>query len=132
MFDPTTLKYLVKKGDADKLDMQRFTQLDTMNPEIINSDEADSYCAAYFAARFFALRNEQIKPEDLTDHEKRVFLERSKKVKRAGQKITKRTAHVFRENSRFFQFSQIPGGSVSLPDKSQINAGLLGWLETKG
>jgi hypothetical protein len=131
MFDPATLKYLVKKGDADKFDMQRFTQLDTMNPDVINSDEADSYCCAYFTARFFNLRNGNIDPEDLTSHERRVFLERGKRVKRGSQIITKRTAHIFRENSRFFQFSQIPTGSVSLPNKSQIEPNLLSWLEAK-
>lgn len=129
MFDPATLKYLVKSGDADKSDMQRFVQLDTMNPDIINNDEADSYCVAYFAAKFFQLHNEFIKPEDLTDRERRVFLERGKHLKRGDQKVVRRTAHIFRENSRFFQFSKVPRGSVSLPNKSQISPNLLSWLE---
>lgn len=130
MFDPATLKYLVKKGDADKSDMQRFVQLNTMNPDVINGDEADAYCVGYFVARFFGLRDGVIAPDELTDHERRVFLERGKKIKRGDKKIVKRTAHIFRENSRYFAFSQIPKGSVSLPDKSQINPSLLSWLES--
>jgi Holliday junction resolvasome RuvABC endonuclease subunit len=130
MFDPATLKYLVKKGSADKFDMQRFVQLDTMNPDQINADEADAYCAAHSAARFFSLRDGMIEPDELTEHERRVFLERGKKIKRGDKTITKRTAHIFRENSRYFAFSRVPRGSVSLPDKSQISPNLLSWLET--
>lgn len=129
LFDPATLKYLVRKGDADKFDMQRFVQLDTMNPDTINNDEADAYCVARFTARFLELQAGNLEPDDLQEREKRIFLERSRKVKRAGKAVVKRTAHIFRENSRFFQFSQIPKGSVSLPNKSQIDESLLQWLE---
>lgn len=131
LFDPVTLKYLVKKGGADKFDMQRFVQLDTMSPEVINSDEADAYCCAKFCARLLEMQAGVIEPEDLTKHEKRVFLERKRKVKRGGKKITQRTAHAFRENSRFFQFSRVPEGNVDLPAKSSINSTLLAWLDTK-
>lgn len=129
LFDPTTLKLLVGNARAAKMDMQRYVQLDTMDTKAINNNEADAYCIAKFTARFMALKNGTLSPEELSETEKKVFLSRSKKVKNTGGvKIIKHTAHVFRENSRFFSFSQIPDGDVNLPNKSQINSNLLSWL----
>ena len=44
LFDPVTLKLMsTGRGNASKTDMQKSVQLDTMNPELIQSDEADAY-----------------------------------------------------------------------------------------
>lgn len=131
LFDPTTLKYLVGKATAGKMDMQRFVQLDTMDSKTINNDEADAYCVARFAARFTEIREGKLAVQYLSENEQKVFISRSKKVKTAsGGKIVKRTAHVFRENSRFFSFSKIPAGDVALPSKSSIDSELLTWLDS--
>jgi Holliday junction resolvasome RuvABC endonuclease subunit len=134
LFDPTTLKYLTGRGSqASKQDMQRFVQLETMNPNPIQNDEADAFCAARFATRFMQVREGLLDPDDLSKFEKRVFLQRTRKVKRVlGGSVTKRTAHVFRENSRFFAYSKVPQGDVDLPDKDAINPDLLKWLESDG
>jgi len=129
LFDPTTLKFLVGKSTFGKMDMQRFVQLDTMDPKVINNDEADAYCVARFASRFMNLRSSNLDPSDLSENEKRVFLQRTRKLKSAaGIQRVKRTAHAFRENSRFFCFSQVPRGDVKLPSRGQINPDLLKWL----
>lgn len=132
LFDPVTLKSMAAgSGNASKAEMQRAVQLDTMNPDPIQSDEADAYCVARQAARFMMLRAGELGPDDLSPKERRVFLERKRRRKKVlGKAVTvKRTAHIFRENSRFFTFSSVPAGDVKLPDKSMINPGLLNWLE---
>jgi Holliday junction resolvasome RuvABC endonuclease subunit len=130
LFDPATVKFLTGKGSADKQDIQRFVQLDQMNPDPMQSDEADAYCVAKFTTRFMELRNGIIQPDDLTDNESQVFLKRKRKVKYSiGTKVTKKTAMIFRENNRFFRFSQIPKGSIKLPNKDQIHPDITHWLE---
>lgn len=137
LFDPTTLK-LAASGDSNaaKTDMQRMVQLDRMSTEIVQADEADAYLVAREAVRLVKLRRGLLDPEDLTETERRVFLTRSKKLKGRtaadGSPLVRRSAHVFRENSRFYEFSRIPEGSVSLPDKSKIRPELLRWLEASG
>lgn len=133
LFDPVTLKMIsTGRGDASKSDMQRAVQLDTVNPDTIMADEADAYCVAKHAARFMLLRSGDLSPDDLSKKEKSAFLERKRKKKSILGKtvIVKRTAHIFRENNRFFSFSSIPEGDVNLPDKSMINSDLLQWLES--
>ena len=129
LFDPATIKFLTGKGKADKQDIQRYVQLDQMNPNPMQSDEADAYCIAKFATRFMELRQGIIQPCDLTENEKRVFLKREKKIQYStGIKITKKTAMIFRENNRFFRFSQIPKGNIKLPNQDQIRPEILKWL----
>lgn len=135
LFDPTTLKYLAredpsKKGSMGKLDMQRKVQVDTMDPKVIDDNEADAYLVAKFSARMIRLVNGSLKPDDLTEAEKRVFLTREKTVKRMGQKVKRRVAHAFRENSRFFRFSLVPPGDVALPTKSLIRPDILDFLSS--
>jgi len=136
LFDPATLKYLAKedpgirKGVMNKLDMQRMVQLDLNTPNKLNDNEADAYLIAKYAARLMMLNNNKIKPESLTVSEKRVFIERKRTVKTVFGKKVKRVAHAFRENSRYFLFSKIPQGDVSLPKKSDINKELLDFLES--
>jgi Holliday junction resolvasome RuvABC endonuclease subunit len=135
LFDPATLKSLARgsksniKGPMTKLDMQRFVSNDTMDPELIDNNEADAYCIAYFASRFTRLFNGDITPQDLSEPESRIFLEKTKKVKTLKGVKTKRTAHIFRENNRFYRFSQVPAGRIDLPKKSDIDPTLIQYLE---
>ena len=133
LFDPKTSKLAATgKGDADKADIQREVQIDTMNPKLMQNDEADAYCIARSAAKFLLLVKGELSPEDLSPSERRVFLERTKKRKVLGKNVsTKKVAHVFRENSRYFLFSKIPYGNVNLPEKSMINQELIDWLENQ-
>lgn len=132
LFDPTTLKYMIGKSNLAKSDIQKYVQIDTLSTKQIDNNEADAYCIAKFACRFMQLRAGTVTPDDLTENERRVFLTREKKRKRTDGSLTiKKTAHVFRENSRFFEFSRVPVGSVSLPNKSDINRSLLDWLDVK-
>jgi Holliday junction resolvasome RuvABC endonuclease subunit len=126
LFDPTTLKVLsTGKSNASKADMQKAVQLDRMSTEVIQADEADAYHVAAKSARFMMLKRGELVPDDLDDREKQVFLQRSKKD---GHGRVRRTAHVFRQNSRYFSFSSVPEGSISLPRKEDINPALLDWL----
>ena len=133
MFDPTTVKLLATgKSNAGKLEMQKSVQLDTVDPSMIDGNEADAYCVAKSAARFMGLVRGSVKAEDLSQHERHVFLDRQKRRKNAsGGTSTVRSAHLFRENKRFFAFSRVPEGNVCLPDKSKIRPELLLWLEGK-
>jgi Holliday junction resolvasome RuvABC endonuclease subunit len=136
LYDPATLKLLAKedpakrKGSMSKLDMQRQVQLDTMDPMVIDNNEADAFLVAKYSARFKRLWVGDIKPGDLTPSEMRVFLARSRRVKTMAGVVRKRVAHAFRENNRFFSFSQIPQGSVSLPIKSEVRPEILQFLES--
>lgn len=135
MFDPSTLKYLAredpaKKGAMGKLDMQRKVQVDTMDTKVIDNNEADAYLVARYSARMMQLVKGEIQPEQLTECERRVFLTREKTVKKLGKKVKKRVSHVFRENSRFFRFSQVPPGKVDLPQRASIRGDLLGFLDS--
>jgi len=133
LFDPATREYLVrngKKGKMGKSDIQRFVQLDTMDTSVLQNDEADAYVIGLFAARFMEFKNDILKVANLSIAEQRVFVGRTKKVKTLSGVIEKRTAHAFRENSRFFRFSLVPQGSVLLPTKSEINPDILAYLES--
>jgi len=136
LFDPATLKLLAKedtskkKGAMTKLDMQRRVQMDTMDPHIIDNNEADAYLCALYGTRLIELMKGIISPTQLTPSEKQVFVMRTKKIKTiTGIKI-KRIGHIFRENNRFFEFSKIPNGSVALPKKNEINPTVLKFLES--
>jgi len=113
-----------------KLDMQRKVQIDTMDVKVIDNNEADAYLIGKYTARMLRLRAGSVRPEDLTECERRVFLTREKTVKRLGQRVKKRISHVFRENSRFFRFSQVPPGEVALPSKGAIRGELLQFLDS--
>jgi Holliday junction resolvasome RuvABC endonuclease subunit len=129
LFDPTTLKLLATgKSAASKSDMQRAVQIDRMSTEMVQSDESDAYHVARFSARFLMLWRGELSPDDLTENEQRVFLKRTKTPKKTKNMPVKKVAHVFRQNSRFFEYSRIPAGSVSLPDRSEIRPELLEWL----
>lgn len=131
LFDPSTVKLLVGKGNAKKSDIIDYVQRDLMTSLPLSSDEADAYCIAKFAARFMLLRRGELSPDDLSSGEQRAFLTRSRRKKKSdGSVSVKRTAHVFRANSRFFEFSKVPSGSVNLPNRSDIDPRLIDWLES--
>ena len=131
MFDPTTVKLLTTgKSNAGKFEMQKAVQIDTMDPSSIDGNEADAYCVARFSARFMELVRGSIQADELSKQERHVFLDRKKRRKDAsGGTSTVRSAHLFRENRRFFAFSKVPEGNVCLPNKSRIRPELLQWLE---
>jgi hypothetical protein len=135
LFDPATLKGLARFGLKNKIgmiskqDMQRFVQLDTLDTNIIDNNEADAYCVAYFSARFMGVINGSINPEDLTQSELNTFLLRKKNVKTVRGKKIKMVSHAFRENSRYFRFSAVPEGEVNLPNKASVNPDLIEYLE---
>jgi len=112
-FDPGTLKMLVKedptvrKGKMFKSDMIDAAKADTGIPKW-NSDEADAYHVARFTARFWSLLRGEISEPDLTPSEYRAFLRihTFTRGKRAGETI--KAGAVFKENQRFFRFSELP------------------------
>jgi hypothetical protein len=134
LFDPATLKSLAKgdpkkKGTMGKMEMGRVVQLDTRNPKMIDDNEADAYLVAMFAAKLFSVLRGEIGIESLSPAEKRVFIEKIKKVKTLKGVKIKRSGHAFRENNRFFEFSKIPKGDVYLSEKSAVNPNILSYLE---
>lgn len=132
LFDPATREFLVRQGRRGKIskaDVQRFVQLDMASPSALQNDEADAYVIGLHAARFKELRQGTIRPDDLNDAEKQKFLNMTKLKKfiRGSKKV--KTAHAFRENNRFFDFSRVPIGSVLLPTKSALNPIIVEYLE---
>lgn len=127
LFDPTTLKLLATgKSNASKSDMQRAVQIRRMSTDLVQSDESDAFHVSCFAAHFLMLWRGQLSPDDLTENEKRVFMQRTKPGRKGAP--ARKVAHVFRQNSRFFEYSRVPHGSVSLPKRSEIRPELLEWL----
>ncbi len=135
LYDPATLKLLARedpkkfKGAMGKLDMQRKVQIDTMDPGIIDNNEADAYLIAKYSARLALLLQGTISPRDLTPSESSVFVARTRRVKTVAGVVRKKVAHIFRENSRYFNFSKIPPGQVSLPNKTAIRPDVLQFLQ---
>ncbi len=126
LFDPATREYLVredpklKKGKIHKLDVQRYVQRDTMDPKIIDNNEADAFVIGKFAARFMELINGHITPEELTPSEYQKFIGMTRKKKTLSGLKEIKTAHAFRENHRFYRFSKVPVGEAKLPEKSKV------------
>lgn len=112
-FDPGTVKMLakmdpkVRKGKMFKTDMVDAAKADTGIKGRFNHNEADAYHVARFAARFFLRLNDTLTDEDLTPSEYQAFskIHTFTKGKRAGETI--RVGAIFKENSRFFRFSQL-------------------------
>lgn len=125
-FDPSTLKSLVrgnssKKGQINKIDVQRFVSLDMMDPKLLPNDEADAYALGYFAARLFGVLDGSVPPGSLSESEKRVFIEKTRKIKTLKGSVVKPNAQIYRENSRIFRFSKLGSNEIQLPKKSSIN-----------
>ncbi len=135
LFDPSTLKSLIAghskiKKKMFKSDMQNFVKLDTMDTKIVHDGEADAYCLAYEGHRFFQTVSGLMDVESLNEQEKRTFISKSKTVKTLRGKVRKNTSHAFRENSRWYNFSRIPLGDVTLPEKQSVHPDLVDFLKS--
>lgn len=112
-FDPITLKMLakmdpeVRKGSMDKTDMIEAARADT-SIGVWDHNEADGYIIARSAASFWEFEAGILKHEDLVPAEQHAF-HRVREYKRGAKagKIVKEGL-VFRENDRFFKFSEVP------------------------
>lgn len=111
-FDPKTLKMLakmdptVRRGTMDKRDMIEAMRAETQIKRI-NHNEADAYIVAREAARFWELYHGLIQENELTPSEVRSFTRIHKVTKgpRAGR--VSKLGLLFREDDRFFRFSQL-------------------------
>ena len=111
-FDPVTVKMLVKedpkirKGKMFKSDMVEAAKVDAGGGRW-NADEADAYHVARYSARFWQVVNGELEDEDLTPSEHQAFVKIHTFVrgKRKGQTVRK--GAVFKENQRWYRFSQL-------------------------
>lgn len=109
-FDPGSIKMLVKedpkirRGKMFKSDMVDAAREETGT--VMNHNEADAYHVARFAARFWMFLYGEIDEADLTPSEYRAFarIHTFSKGERAGQTV--RLGAIYKENQRFFRFSQ--------------------------
>jgi len=112
-FDPGTLKMLTKVdpkirlGKMFKADMVDAAKADTGLKGRITHDEADAYHVARFAARFWLFLKGAILEDSLSPAEYQAFakIHTFTKGDRAGQTVMQGAA--FKENRRFFRFSQL-------------------------
>jgi hypothetical protein len=110
-FDPLTLKYLTKEdptlrqGKMFKADMIALAKADTGIVKW-SADEADAYHLARFAARFWSLMDGTITQDVLLPTEQRVFLREQTFTKGKHKGETHQDGTIFRENDRFFRFSE--------------------------
>ena len=112
-FDPLTVKSLVKqdpsivKGKMRKSDMVEAARADTGIKGRFDHNEADAYHIARFAARFWIFQQGLISEADLTPSELHTFARTHtySRGKHAGETVRKGT--IFRENDRFFRYSQL-------------------------
>jgi len=128
-FDPARVKLLakmdptVRKGKMDKRDMVEAAKADTLIGRW-NHNEADAYIIARSTARFWDFVDGRLGEDELTPSELRVFLKTHtiKRGPRAGRTI--KSGLVFKEDDRYFRFSQLTSEDVSvvadlnLPEKS--------------
>lgn len=128
-FDPSTVKMLarmdpsVRKGTMAKEDMVAAAKAET-GIKKWNHNVADAYIIARSAARFWEFYSGILSQEDLTPSEVQSFsrVHTFKKGPRAGQTV--KGGLVFREDSRFHRFSQVP--------PNPVEEELRQWLARKG
>jgi Holliday junction resolvasome RuvABC endonuclease subunit len=109
-FDPSTVKMLAKgdprsrKGKMHKSDMVDAAKAETGRR--LNHNAADAYHVARSAARFWMLFKGQITEADLLPAELHAFtrIHTFVRGKRAG--VTVKHGAIFKEDQRFFRFSQ--------------------------
>lgn len=112
-FDPLTVKLLAKedpelrKGKMFKADMVALAKADTGVTRWTN-DEADAYHIARFAARFWQFLDGYIEEDVLLPSERHVFLKEKTYTRGRYAGETHKMGTAFRENDRFFRFSQRP------------------------
>lgn len=123
-FDPTTLKFLVKinpkiiKGKMQKGDMVEMARADTgIATGKFDHNEADAYHIARFAARFFNLLDMNIQESDLTPAEQHVFCRTHVYSRGVKAGTESRKGLVYRENDRFYLYSEIAHRGAPIPDQ---------------
>jgi Holliday junction resolvasome RuvABC endonuclease subunit len=125
LFDPSTLKSLVRgsnsrKGIITKNDVLRHMEIDLGHTVQVSSDESDAYAVSKFAARFWGFLYGTVEFNGLTESEQRIFANRTKMVKTLKGPTTRNQSYQFRENDRWFRFSEIPADGTALPTKKQV------------
>lgn len=111
--DPHTVKMMakmdpeVRRGTMDKTDMIEAARADT-SIKIWDHNEADAYLIARTAAGFWEYEAGLLKDEDLFPAEIRAFnrVHEFQRGAKAGK--IERDGLIFRENDRFFKFSEVP------------------------
>lgn len=133
MFDPATVKFLAKRNPGKSLfgkaEMINHVKQDVLDLDGIDNNEADAYVVSKYASHFFQVRDGVCDLSKLEQNEYKVFAGRVRKSKKGSEVVTKPMAHLFKENNRFFRFSQVPKGSVKLPKISQIDPSIVHYLE---
>lgn len=91
-----------------KDDIKEAAELDTgiKKSKWKKSDESDAYIIALLGSRFWMLLDGSIKEQDLSDYEKKLFLEIKKTSKGKNVGIEQRKGIAYREDSRFFIWGQ--------------------------
>jgi len=94
----------------DKMDMCEAAKTDTGGGKW-NHNEADAYLIARLASRFWLFHAKEVSEEGLTPREIKYFTEIKKFVRgrKAGKEIKRGV--IYRENDRFFAWSQLEGES---------------------
>ena len=102
------------KWKMDKPDMVEAAKADTGGKGTWNHNEADAYWVAVVSARFWKLQREMITEADLTPLEQQQFLKEHTftRGKRAGRTVQSGIA--YREDERFFLWSETPNGNTPL------------------
>lgn len=127
-FDPSTVKMLarmdpkVRRGTMDKSDMVEAAKAEVGTK--LNHNIADAYIIGRSAARFWEFETSVLNREELTPAELQSFhrVHTFTKGKRAGETV--RGGLLFREDDRFFKFSERPID----PDEEEFRQ----WLCQKG
>lgn len=96
-----------------KPDMVEAAKVDTASTATWNHNEADAYLIAKLSGRFWQFMAGEIGRENLTDVERKYFTEVQtfQRGKRAGETVMKGVS--YRENERFFLWSNTHGESSS-------------------
>jgi Holliday junction resolvasome RuvABC endonuclease subunit len=112
-FDPGTVKMLAKvdpalrPGKMFKSDMVDMARLDT-TVQKWNHNEADAYLIALYSSRFWQFQGGTLPLTELTPSEYKAFARVDTFVRGAKKGLTVNKGAVYKENRRFFRFSQIP------------------------
>lgn len=112
-FDPSTVKMLTRgesgiRGKMTKVHMVAAARADTGIKSAFNHNEADAYHVARFSARFWSFVDQIVPYDDLSSAEKQAFgwARIIQHGPRQGVLIV--GGAVYKENSRYFRFSQLP------------------------
>lgn len=121
-FDPATVKMLakmdpkVRRGYMDKGDMVEAVRAETGITKW-NHNAADAYLVARSAAGFWDFFAGRLAIDDLTPSEYQAYAKIAK-VRKGTRVVEVKSGAVFKEGTRFFQFSKVPRDltiQVSLP-----------------